>query len=204
VATPRRTLLAGLAVLLVVGASLLGATAAQAQTSPTTPTTASQKVSEGSTREERLAGENRRMVAVIGGLVVVAIALTLLTIRYVRATKPQPRAPAPVGRHVRTPAAAPAGPAASAAAADPVPPAASAPSVDPVAPAAPADPVGSAPSGPPTGEVREASPADHGAADADYEPQGTGEHDRVEVPATAALPRPRRADRAAALGRSRG
>jgi hypothetical protein len=163
------------AALLIVGAGLVVApSAVTAQTAPTT--SAAERVPGSGAKEERLASENRRMIAVIAGLVVVALALTVLTIRYIRVTKPEARAPAPVGRHGRGAAAPGAEPAVAAVG----------------APAAPTTP------------VSEPSPADHGGADVDWEPRGTGEHDRVEVGAATGAPRPRRADRAAALARAQG
>ncbi|MEZ5140000.1 MAG: hypothetical protein R2702_18305 [Acidimicrobiales bacterium] len=131
-----------------------------------------QEVTEGTTSESSLFTESRKVLATIGALVAVALALTLLTIRYWRTTKPvAPSAPgdpkalrggAPVMGTEAALAAAPAG-------------------------AAAARPAGVA-------------SADHARADEDYEPHGTGEHARVEVGASAAR-RPGRGARAAALGR---
>jgi hypothetical protein len=180
VAPRRPILLAAAALLVVLGAGLsLVPVSAGAQTAPTT--SSARRVPGSGAKEERLASENRRMIAVIGGLIVVALALTVLTIRYIRVTKPEARAPAPIGRHGRTVTPAP----------------------DQAPPADPTVPPSAAPAVPPSA-VTEASPADHGGADVDWEPRGTGEHDRVEVGATPATPRPRRSDRAAALGRSQG
>lgn len=47
-----------------------------------------QTVVESPTSDRRLATENRRMLAIIGALIAVALGLTLLTVRYVRATRP--------------------------------------------------------------------------------------------------------------------
>ncbi|MCB0971921.1 MAG: hypothetical protein KDA97_10485 [Acidimicrobiales bacterium] len=63
-------------------------TAAPAGTGDVAPDDTGQTVLESPSSDQRLATENRRVLAVIGGLVVVAIALTLLTIRYARATRP--------------------------------------------------------------------------------------------------------------------
>lgn len=128
----------------------------------------------GEPASQSLASENRRIRAIIGALVVVAVALLLLTVRYIRVTKP-------------------------------VPPTAA---VDPVAPAVVAAGAGAG------GPVDEPAPttrrgrrsrravagADHAAADADWEPRGTGEHEVVEVPAAAGAVRPGVDARRRALG----
>jgi len=133
-----------------------------------------QEVTEGTSTESSLFTESRKVLATIGGLLICALSLTLLTIRYYRATKPLPVAdpsdPVPL-----RPGAPVTGTAAALAAAEAVP-----------ASTAPASTVG----------------ADHARADSDYEPQGTGEHARVELPAPASASRPGRAARSAALGRS--
>ena len=136
-----------------------------------------QEVTQGTTSESSIFTESRKVLAAIGGLLICALALTLLTIRYARATRPVPKvAPGdPQPLRSGTPVT---GTAAALAAAE-------------AAPAAVAAEPTPAPAGPP----------DHPRADADYEPQGTGEHARIEVP-TGAVNRPGRAARTAALGRS--
>lgn len=120
---------------------------------------------------QSLASENRRIRAIIGALVVVAVALLLLTVRYVRVTKP----------------------------------------VAPVATVAPVAPVAAPDAGAPVDEPapttrrgrrsrRAVAGADHAAADADWEPRGTGEHDVVEVPAATGAVRPGVDARRRALG----
>ena len=98
VVDPRRLLslvvALGLAVALVVGAPGPAAADEVTQEDPATTVATGtddptgQTVVESPTSDRRLATENRRMLAIIGGLVIVAIGLTLLTIRYVRATRP--------------------------------------------------------------------------------------------------------------------
>ena len=145
-----------------------------------------QEVTQGTTSESSLFTESRKVLAAIGGLLVCALALTLLTIRYARATRPIPKAapgqPLRSGGPVTGTAAAIA--ASDAAATTPAP--------------MPAEPT---PAEPAAGDPVATASADHARADADYEPQGTGEHARVELP-TAATNRPGRSARAAALGRS--
>ncbi|HRW38481.1 MAG TPA: hypothetical protein P5254_12330 [Aquihabitans sp.] len=131
-----------------------------------------QEVTEGTTSESSLFTESRKVLATIGALVAVALALTLLTIRYWRTTKPV--APATHGEPKAWRDGAP---------------------VMGTEAALAAVPAGAAPPRP--GRV---ASADHARADEDYEPHGTGEHARVEVGASAAR-RPGREARAAALGR---
>ena len=97
---------------------------------------------------KRVADENRKIWLVVGGLVLVALGITLLTVRYWRYTRPVPRATTPnqPGRHSR----------------------------------------------------RAVAGADHAAADEQWEPRGTGEHDRVEAPPSGRPNRPDRGQRAAA------
>lgn len=140
--------------------------------------------------------ENRKVAAIIGGLVLVALALLLLTVRYIRVTKPrssddvdpaipmlppdleldddsifvdEPASPAPVPS-ATAPAATVAAATASVA-------------VGPVTP----------------GAATAAPGTDHDAADDDWQPR-TGEHERVEIPTGTALARPGLAARRRALG----
>jgi hypothetical protein len=126
--------------------------------------------------------ESRKVAAIIGALVFVAFALTLLTIRYIRMTKPIPLAPAAPDAAVPAPEPAPeVAPEPAPVARDPDP---VAPATEPVQTVAPTpasdDPV-----------------ADHVEADAAWEPRGTGEH-----PAVAAVARPNAGARRAALERA--
>ena len=117
--------------------------------------------------------ESRKVAAIIGALVFVALALTLLTIRYVRVTKPILLAPTPepTSDSAATQAAAPA----PVEGADPTPTAPVPAAVDP----GPAEPAAT----------------DHAAVDASWTPRGTGEHPAVPVVA-----RPGTDARRAALG----
>lgn len=132
--------------------------------------------------------ENRKVAAVIGGLVLVALALLLLTVRYIRVTKPSsadvepdfPMLPPDLDLHddsifVDEP---------------------DAPSTDPSEPGAsePATALAGA-----TLAVEGARATDHDAADEDWEPR-TGEHERVEIPRGTTLVRPGLAARRKALG----
>lgn len=135
-----------------------------------------QEVTEGTTTESSLFTESRKVLATIAGLVISALALTLLTIRYWRATRPVPVAVEGAGRPL-APGGAVTGTAAALARAE-------LPQAEPATAAAPV------------------ASADHPRADADYEPQGTGEHARVELPPPAVGNRPGRDARRAALGRS--
>lgn len=141
--------------------------------------------------------ENRKVAAVIGGLVLVALALLLLTVRYIRVTKPSsadvepdfPMLPPDLDLHddsifVDEPDA----PSTAAPAPEP--------STDPSEPGAsePATALAGA-----TLAVEGARATDHDAADEDWEPR-TGEHERVEIPRGTTLVRPGLAARRKALG----
>ncbi|MCB0997020.1 MAG: hypothetical protein KDB21_18125 [Acidimicrobiales bacterium] len=165
-----------------------------------------QEVTEGTSSESRLLTESRKLVATIGGLVVAALGLTLLTIRYWRATRPidDTDLQVPV---MGTEAALGASAVASAPATEAPEPLAT-PAVPPTPPPAAPAPA-RMPVDVPSSEVQMPSTvtdtAEHEAilhqrADEDYEPQGTGEHERVEIPARPG--RPGRGARAAALGRT--
>jgi hypothetical protein len=160
----------------------------------------------------RLLTESRKVAAVVGALVLVALALLVLTIRYIRVTKPLPPEPVadgpefaslPIGEataFIETPAApaiptAPATPAVPAAA----PGLASATASTPVEADAPAAAgVGSIDDA--AIALMTATPsADHESADADWEPR-TGEHQRIDIPSGSKLARPSLAARRRALG----
>jgi len=137
--------------------------------------------------EKAIFTESRKMAAVVGGLVFVALAILLLTIRYIRVTKP---VAAPVGEPVAaevperpTPASVPVDDADVFVLPDKEPAAGPA---DATVPAATA---------------REAT--DHEGADADWEPR-TDEHQRVEIPSASAPARPSAAARRKALGGTPG
>ncbi len=174
----------------------------------------------------RVADENRKIWAVVAGLVLVAIALSLLTIRYWRRTRPVADT---TGLMLPTDAAL-----AVALASEPEtgPPAGESSSGEPSADASGADepssvevvePPGAVSSGlevvagdaepadtgadtapVPVVDVSPASPrravagADHASADEAWEPRGTGEHERVVV-APAARPQRLSAEQRAAL-----
>lgn len=165
------------------------------------------------TSGRRVADENRKIWGVVAGLVLVAIALSLLTIRYWRKTRPvppttglmlptdaalavalastpEPSTPEPSTREASGEASAGDGPA-------PEPSGEQTPGVsivggvhdDPVYDAgndtAPV-PVVDAPDAEPASARRAVAGADHATADEAWEPRGTGEHERVVVPAVRA------------------
>lgn len=126
---------------------------------------------------QRVADENRKIWLVVVGLVVVAVALSLLTFRYWRQTRPRaPVDPADADDEVLV-TSDDAEPSAAGDAADEVPTSAAG-----------------------RRSRRAVAGADHAAVDEGWEPRGTGEHDRVEVAPADRLPRPSRDQRAAALG----
>lgn len=144
--------------------------------------------------------ENRKVAAVIGGLVLVALALLLLTVRYIRVTKPSSSDDVEPGIPMLPPdldlnddsvfvdepdgwaAVAPATPATPVAAEEPS-----------VTEPADVDPAAA------TLAAEAPTAADHDAADDDWEPR-TGEHERVEIPRGTTLVRPGLAARRKALG----
>lgn len=168
----------------------------------------------------RLVSGSRKVMAVIGGLVIVALALMILTIRYWRVTKPIASEPVDAGEVADlavagVPVAPIVGSAAgepAAAAPAPVTPAAddddiwttdepdagepTVPVAPPAAVVAAADAVTAADAAEP---VTTADAPDHAGADQDWEPH-TGEHERVEVPTGAALAKPGASARRRALG----
>lgn len=140
--------------------------------------------------------ESRKILAIIAGLVLVALALALLTVRYWRITKP---VPAPMGGSSDDAAPSPAVPAA-------LDPADFDPAEAPLF-VGDLDP----PLAPITTEVPSVAAADH-RPDATWEPRGTGEHAAIQVAAAAStagastpasspasIARPGRAARRAAL-----
>lgn len=215
-ATRRRTLL--LLCALVFGAALLSgpvAVAAPAQdpgatfggggveTTTTVPaattTTESNATNQTLVESEEspdqpLFTENRKVAAVIGGLVLVALALLLLTVRYVRVTKPVARA-AEEGLPMLPPTLE-LNDESVFVVADPE---AAKPSEEVVANDAPVWSPPPAPAAPAVSALAAASGADHDAADDDWEPR-TGEHERVEIPSGATMARPGVAARRKALG----
>jgi hypothetical protein len=167
----------------------------------------------------RLVTESRKVLAVIAGLVFVALALMLLTIRYWKATKPvaETEAEGPLAATGTAPAVA----LADAEQAEPAPTAskkpaeaesaASASATSTSAASEPADadsPVlvgaaaaaaGATPSGSVPSVQTPAPGTDHTSADDDWQPR-TGEHERVEIPRKPSTARPSRAARRKALG----
>jgi hypothetical protein len=134
--------------------------------------------------EERSLTESRKVLAVIAGLVIAAIGLALLTLRYWRATTPI------------DPGAGTDPPMLGTEAALAIPPTVAGTE----APGRPAALAAAEASAAPR-STRSVAGADHARADADWEPRGTGEHAAIVVP-VARSSRPGRAARAAALGRS--
>ena len=93
--------------------------------------------------------DDRKIFLVVGGLLFIAVALTFLTVRYWRLTRPVKAArTSAAGRHASEPFVAP-------------------PEAVPH---------------PPERVTRRAvAGADHRGADQDWQPRGTGEHERIEV-----------------------
>lgn len=126
--------------------------------------------------------ENRRILLIVLGLVAVAIAITLLTIRYWRQTKPVPAVlddgPRDLeGDHV--------------------------PAGGTAAPADDDDDLFEPVAEPSRRSRRAVAGADHPGADDLWIPRGTGEHDRVEIGVAPVISRPTSDQRAAALQASR-
>lgn len=184
------------ALVLTVVSMLLGAPA-QAQDAPSTTAVATTGAVTSTTApkqtlvetqappDRRLATESRRVLAIIGALVAVALALTILTIRYWRYTRPvaEPTTTSPPlvlddeSVFVTEP--------------EPEPVAALRPAVPAVAP-------DDHEPGPP--RQRSVAGADHATADVDWEPRGTGEH-AVVTAVPPGMARPGRAARKVALSR---
>ena len=159
------------------------------------PDSANQTVVESEQQPDQpLWSENRKVAAVIGGLVFVALALLLLTIRYIRVTKPVatsaeeglPMLPPTLELNDESVFVV----ASTDASKPPEPIVATVSEVD-------AEPVLE----PTTSETPIVGPpgADHDAADQDWEPR-TGEHERVEIATGTTLARPSLAGRRKALG----
>lgn len=134
------------------------------------PTSTTEPAAGGGSR--RVADENRKIWVVVAGLIGVAVALSLLTFRYWRQTRPVPHAA----------------------------PAAGAAGADGAAGAVADDTPGRRGRPPQAGRHsrRAVAGADHPAADDTWEPRGTGEHERVEVPPAERRFRLTRAQRAMA------
>lgn len=155
-------------------------------TAPTDPTAA---------RPRDPRADDRKATLIIAGLVAVAIAISLLTIRYWRVTKPV--APS-------SPEESP-GPGVDALSVDaPGESVAEAPAVEVPASeatvATAAVPVVGAGKGAGIRSRRSVAGADHADADAGWEPMHTGEQERVSGQVPRATVRPTRSDRARALG----
>jgi hypothetical protein len=141
--------------------------------------------------DQPLFSENRKVAAVIGGLVFVALALLLLTVRYVRVTKPV-AASAEEGLPMLPPTLELNDESVFVVASDE--------GSQPVVPTVPpldVEPAIEAPTAAAT--IAASGGTDHDRADDDWEPR-TGEHERVEIQRGAAVARPGRAARRKALG----
>jgi hypothetical protein len=165
----------------------------------TTSTTASDAtnqtlVESAESPDQPLFTENRKVAAVIGGLVLVALALLLLTVRYVRVTKPVAKAPEE-GLPMLPPTLELDDESVFVVADED----GAKPSTKVVANDAPVWSPPPAPAEPPVSAIAAASGTDHDAADDDWQPR-TGEHERVEIPSGATLARPGVAARRKALG----
>lgn len=136
-------------------------------TEPATEATAAPVAEPAEPDSRPLFTESRKILAIIGGLVLVALALALLTVRYWRITRPVPAS---------VDASADGGP-------SPVDPAAFDPADAPLF-VGELDP----PLAPITTEVPSVAAADH-RPDATWEPRGTGEHAAIQVAAEAAATR---------------
>lgn len=183
--SPHRCLAVAVTALVVLGLALLGrgptaaATPAQEPTPSSTmpagtvaavPTTSTPTGPDAG----KVAAEDRQIWLVVAGLVAVAVALLLLTIRYWRQTRPVP----PLVEAETSVAAAVPGSVAEA-------------GVTSVA--------GTASLGPGRPSRRAVAGADHAAADDEWEPRATGEHERIDVPVTRRPTRPTVDQRTAAL-----
>lgn len=167
----------------------------------------------------RVADENRKIWVVVAGLIIVAIALSLLTIRYWRRTRPVPPttglmmptdaalavalASTPQPSTVETPVPAAGSPAAPEPAEAEAAPTAAAAEIHDDAANDDADdtapvPVVDAPLAESASARRAVAGADHASADEAWEPRGTAEHQRVVV-APAARPNRLSAEQRAAL-----
>jgi hypothetical protein len=157
------------------------ATTAPATTEAEAGPESTQTVTEGASEERSLLTESRKVLATIAGLVIAALALALLTVRYWRATAPVPVGvePLPVGATAGATAAA----TASA-------------SGDPVLGTEAALALASG-----RRSRRSVAGADHATADEDWEPRGTGEQPAIDLDAPK-VHRPARSARVAALARS--
>lgn len=152
-------------------------------------------VESAETPDQPLWTENRKVAAVIGGLILVALALLLLTIRYIRVTKPV-LVSAEEGLPMLPPTLELNDESVFVVASEDI----SKPA-EPVVPTVPEVSVEQAIE-PTTAEVRAitvGAGTDHDAADRDWEPR-TGEHERVEIATGATLVRPGLAARRKALG----
>ena len=125
--------------------------------------------------EKPIFTESRKVAAVIGGLVFVALAILLLTVRYIRVTKPG-AVPDEAGLPMLPVDQVVDDDQVFVADLDADEPSGAVPKLDTTAPG-----------------------ADHAAADADWEPR-TDEHQRVEIPSAATPARPSTAARRKALG----
>jgi len=175
-------------------------TSAPASTTTSTASTPNQTVVEAEdTPDQPIFTENRKVAAIIGGLLFVAFALILLTIRYVRVTKPVrteadelPMLPPTLEINDESVFVV-----ASQNASEPSQPVVPVVPVVPETDAVPA--IESATAAVASTTATAAPGTDHDAADEDWEPR-TGEHERVEISTGANLTRPGVAARRRALG----
>jgi hypothetical protein len=148
--------------------------AAGSETEPATEPTEPAEVA--ATGSNRVADENRKIWAVVAALVLVAIALSLLTIRYWRKTRP-----VSPGADADEPVAEVDEVASGTDSASELPDDAVNDAANDTAPV----PVVDAPLAVPASPRRAVAGADHASADEAWEPRGTGEHERVVVASTA-------------------
>jgi hypothetical protein len=154
--------------------------AAGSETEPATEPTEPAEVA--ATGSNRVADENRKIWAVVAALVLVAIALSLLTIRYWRKTRPvSPDADADADADADEPVAEVDEVMSGTDSAGELPDDAVNDAANDTAPV----PVVDAPLAVPASPRRAVAGADHASADEAWEPRGTGEHERVVVASTA-------------------
>jgi hypothetical protein len=176
-------------------------TVAATSTMPTTATTeadaANQTLVESADQPEKpIFTESRKVAATIGGLVFVALAILLLTVRYIRMTKPVPQGDISDLPFLADDVEVEDG---DVFVSELAPKAEPAPVIPDAAPAVAMSGTATATAPAPVPAPAPAPATDHAGADDDWEPR-TDEHQRVEIPSGTSLARPGIAARRKALG----